>query len=131
MKIGKVWGDTECVIATPTFELHKLRIKPNHKCSLHKHRHKWNAFLVVDGELFIDVVKEDYPLVDVTTLHAGEQTAVRPGEHHRFRTGEQECIAYEMYYLEALSDDIDRRDHGGPIGPDDAIVNPIRKGLGG
>lgn len=132
MKTGKAWGETECVIASPTFELHKLRIKPNHKCSLHRHRHKWNAFVVVSGTLFVDVVKQDYPLVDTTTLRAGEQTAVRPGEHHRFRTGKQWCVAYEMYYLEALSDDIDRKDHGGVCTADDnrAIVHSIRQGPG-
>lgn len=115
MKVGKVWGVTEVVIATPLFELHKLTIKPQHQCSLHVHRHKWNAFVVVSGRLFIDVAKNNYPLIDVTELAPGQTTAVKPGEHHRFRTGDEPCEAYEMYYPETLSDDIERKDHGGKV----------------
>lgn len=125
MKTGKTWGTTECVRQTPLFEAHELHIKPNHKCSLHVHRHKWNDFLVIKGRLFIDVVKQDYPLTDVTELGPGEWTAVKPGEHHCFRTGDQECVAIEFYYPETLSDDIERRDHGGPCEED---IHPVRKG---
>lgn len=113
--IGKIWGTTEQQIASPTFEMHRLIIKPNMQCSLHVHRRKWNAFLVLTGRLFIDVVKNDYPLTDVTELGPGEATTVGPGEHHRFRTGPEGCTAVEMYYMDALSNDIERKDHGGPV----------------
>lgn len=115
MKTGKVWGTTELMKATPLFELHALTIKPMHECSLHVHRRKVNGFLVTKGRLFIDVVKNDYPLTDTTELKAGEYTEVRPGEHHRFRTGREGCEAFEIYYLDALSEDIERKGHGGPI----------------
>lgn len=115
MITGKVWGTTEVVLATPLFELHKLTVKPNMQCSLHVHRRKWNAFVVVSGRLFIDVVKNDYALTDVTELGPQQVTTVRPGEHHRFRTGAEPCEAFEMYYVDALSEDIDRKDHGGPV----------------
>lgn len=113
--IGKCWGTTEAQIVSPTFEMHRLVILPNMQCSLHVHRRKWNAFLVITGRLFIDVVKNDYPLTDVTELVAGDSTTVGPGEHHRFRTGSEGCTAVEMYYTDALSDDIERKDHGGPV----------------
>ena len=112
---GKVWGTTECVLATPLIEVHKLTIKPNHECSLHVHRRKWNAFIVTRGRLFVDVVKNDYPLTDTTKLEAGDVTTIRPGEHHKFRTGRQSCEALEIYYPDVLSEDIDRKGHGGPI----------------
>lgn len=115
MKTGKVWGTTETMIETPLMELHRLSIMPHHQCSLHVHRRKWNAFIVMSGVLYIDVVKNDYPLTDTTELRAGEVMAVRPGEHHRFRTGSEPCEAFEVYYPDGLSDDIERKDHGGPI----------------
>lgn len=114
MKAGKVWGETEGVILAPLFEAHRLIIKPNHECSLHVHRRKWNAFLVVKGRLFIDVVKNNYPLTDTTELRPGEMTTVRPGEHHKFRTGRDGCEAFEFYYADALGEDIERKGHGGP-----------------
>lgn len=114
-KIGKVWGATQCLESTPLFELHKLTIKPKHKCSLHVHRRKWNCFYVIKGRLFIDVVKSDYALTDTTELGPGEYTTVRPGEHHQFRTGHEGCEALEAYYPDVLSDDIDRKGVGGKV----------------
>lgn len=115
MVTGKVWGTTEVVLSTALIEVHKLSIKPNYRCSLHQHRRKWNAFIVMSGRLFIDVVKNDYPLTDVTELKAGDLMSVPPGEHHQFRTGDEGCEAFEIYYPEALSEDIVRKDHGGKI----------------
>jgi mannose-6-phosphate isomerase-like protein (cupin superfamily) len=119
--IGKVWGTTECMLQTPLVEIHRLVINPKHQCSLHVHHRKWNAFIVIHGQMFVDVVKNDYSLTDTTELNAGEVTSVKPGEHHRFRTGSQSCEAFEIYYTEALSDDISRKGVGGLI---DEVVVP-------
>lgn len=113
MIAGKVWGTTECILALPTCEIHRLQIKPYSYCSMHRHGRKWNAFYVVSGELVIEVEKTEYDLVDATKLKPGMSATVRPGEFHRFRTGAQGCEALEIYYLDALSEDIERRDHGG------------------
>jgi mannose-6-phosphate isomerase-like protein (cupin superfamily) len=113
---GKVWGSTSPLIVTPLFEAHRLSIRPGMRCSVHAHQRKWNAFVVLSGRLFIDVVKNDYPLTDTTELAQGDMTTVRPGEFHSFRTGDEACEAIEFYYPEALSEDIVRRDHGGSVG---------------
>jgi mannose-6-phosphate isomerase-like protein (cupin superfamily) len=76
------------------------------------HRWKWNFFLVVSGELFIDVEKNDYQLIDETRLGPGDAVTVKPGEYHQFRTGKKPCLAYEIYYCEPLSQDIIRRNVG-------------------
>lgn len=112
-KIGKAWGSTQCIYATPLIEIHRLHIKPGMECSLHVHDRKWNAFIVEKGELFIDVTKNDYPLTDPTRLGPGEITTVRPSEHHQFRTGKKSCVALEIYHTDVLSDDIRRKGHGG------------------
>lgn len=111
---GKVWGTTERQIATPLFEKHLLRIKPKHRCSLHRHHRKWNAFTVIHGVLLIDVVMGDRT-IDTTKLCPGETTTVAPGVFHRFRTGDGPCVATEEYYPETLSEDIQRMDQGGPV----------------
>lgn len=114
-KVGKVWGTTECKLSTPFVHGELLHIKPWHQCSLHVHRRKRNAFMVVKGRLFIDVVKNDYPLTDTTELGPGEITDVAAGEHHRFRTESQSCVCFEFYHPEPMSDDIERKGHGGKI----------------
>lgn len=111
---GKIWGSTETVLATPFVEMHRLVIDPDHQCSMHRHVTKCNAFIVISGTLFIDVEKE-YGLTDTTTLEPGDVCTVPAGEWHRFRTGHEPCIAIEAYYPERLSEDIERRDCGGPV----------------
>jgi mannose-6-phosphate isomerase-like protein (cupin superfamily) len=113
MIFGKIWGTTEPLLITPMVEVHRLTIKPNHFCSMHVHDRKWNDFHVQRGKLLIEVRKNNYPLTDTTVLRPGEYTKVRPGEFHRFVTEDEETVALEIYYLEALSDDIRREDHGG------------------
>lgn len=114
--LEKIWGQTECLIAAPNYELHRLTIKPFHRCSLHIHRSKANLFYVLEGELFIDTLLGDVgaPPIDTIKLQAGDHTVVAAGVHHQFRTGKKACLAIEMYYPEPLSEDIIRRNVGGP-----------------
>lgn len=112
---GKVWGTSALIESSPLFEMSWLEIKPRHECSLHVHRHKANGFLVIKGKLFILVVKNDYALEDVTELKAGDHMVVAAGEHHKFFTGGEGCVAIEWYTPMPLSTDIERKGHGGPI----------------
>jgi mannose-6-phosphate isomerase-like protein (cupin superfamily) len=113
---GKVWGTTELLLQTPFIEIHKLVIEPRRRCSLHHHEHKWNAFYVSAGRLTIEVHKSTYDLIDRTELGPGQFTTVRPKELHRFISGETRVEAIEIYYPEALSEDIVRKDVGGIAG---------------
>lgn len=114
MILGKMWGTTECVLDTPLLSVHKLRILPNMKCSMHVHAFKWNGFMVTRGKLIIEVRKNAYNLVDKTVLCAGDLTSVKPGEFHQFVTEIEGCEGIEFYYLEPLSEDIIRESCGGP-----------------
>lgn len=110
---GKVWGETSLLWKTPLIEVHKIEVKPGGYCSWHKHRHKWNAFIVHEGAITIEIRKEAYPLTDVTVLQKGDFTIVRPGEEHRFVAGLVPATAFEIYCPEPLSEDIVRSDLGG------------------
>lgn len=114
--IAKVWGRTTPLVVTPVFELHFLQIKPLHRCSFHKHRHKHNVFFVLAGELFIDSDCNG----DKETQRIGfhEWFSVAPSCKHQFRTGADYCTALEMYYPEPLSEDIVRYNVGAPITSD-------------
>lgn len=105
----KVWGTTEALIVTPMFEMHRLVIKPNMRCSLHVHQFKWNAFYVLEGVVCIDF--DD----GTRRLESNKYATVSPGVYHQFRTGLEPCTALEMYYTEPLSEDIIRRTVGGPV----------------
>ena len=115
MITGKVWGTTEDLWKTPFIEVHRLYIKPGMQCSNHCHAHKWNGFYVISGQLTIVVSKNDYDLTDETVLVAGDFTAVKPGEYHRFVSHDETVEALEIYSPEALSEDIIRKDCGGLV----------------
>jgi mannose-6-phosphate isomerase-like protein (cupin superfamily) len=116
MKQGKVWGETSKLLANPFVEAHWIEVEPKSHCSIHHHEHRWNAFIVIAGELFVDVYQREYNLVDETRLIAGEIMSVPPGIDHRFRTGGLSAAVLEIYWPETLGGpDIVRRDVGGKL----------------
>ena len=108
---GKVWGETTPILQTPMIEIHKVFIHSGGQCSTHKHDHKWNGFLVVQGTVEIHVEKNDYDLVDKTVLTDGEFTTVKPGEFHYFKANE-DSVLYEIYYIDPIQEDIFRKNVG-------------------
>jgi mannose-6-phosphate isomerase-like protein (cupin superfamily) len=111
IKSGKVWGKTELLIDNPVAEFHRIDINAGGVCSLHRHLYKFNYFYVVSGVLNIEVHKNDYELVDTTVLASGEGTIVKPNEYHRF-VAVTDVVAFELYFPELLSSDIERKDVG-------------------
>lgn len=111
IKNGKVWGETSPLLETKLFEMHKIIFSNGHKCSEHKHKTKFNAFLCLKGLLLVRVWKNDYDLVDETVLSSGQMTIVKPGEFHQFEAlSDGEAI--ELYWSELDTNDIERRNTG-------------------
>ena|SRR6056300_1183619 len=109
-KAGKIWGTTQLVENTPSFEFHRIEFKANSCCSEHYHETKWNGFFVESGRLLIKTWSGD-GLIDNTTLKAGEYFKVRPGVWHQF-IGIDEGVAFELYWAEFNGEDIVRRTQG-------------------
>lgn len=111
MKVqGKVWGKTYDLFNQNNVEVHYIHAKKGGYCSKHMHETKYNKFIVFDGELKITIWKNG--LEDITTLSAGEECTVKPGDYHMF-----ECMkdaqALEIYWVELKADDIVRTNNGG------------------
>lgn len=110
---GKVWGTTRPLLQTPFIEAHWIEVEPFSKCSLHQHVHKFNAFILLSGSLFVHVEQTAYPLVDITELSMpGEVTIVAPGLYHQFETKHHPATVIELYSLLPLSEDIVRKTVG-------------------
>lgn len=111
---GKVWGQTTPLFCKNNVEIHRIEGVAGGFCSWHRHNMKFNRFFIESGVLKITVQK-DYgsgTLEDVTILEAGQQTTVSPGQFHKFEVLE-DCVAYEIYWVELDPDDIDRLTVGG------------------
>ena len=112
---GKIWGLTKCLFVNDNFEVHRIEIKKDSKCSKHLHKYKHNIFYVEFGQVTIRVWKNDYDLVDETLLISGDIMDVAPGEYHQFETAGYPATVYEIYYSEPISGDIVRDGVGGKI----------------
>ena len=95
-----------------------LYLKPNKRCSWHKHSHAYNQFFVISGELTVktDIGSREEPQQrNFTTLQAGQFFTVQPGVTHEFRTGAIETVIEEIAYVEFNKHDIHRKLLGGDI----------------
>jgi quercetin dioxygenase-like cupin family protein len=116
MKSGKIWGNTELIEHTPSFEFHRIEFKANCCCSEHYHKTKWNGFFVESGTLIVktwqEQPREETPhLCDQTVLRAGDYYKVEPGKWHQF-VGVNSGVAFELYWSQFDADDIVRRTQG-------------------
>jgi len=112
IKERKVWGETELIISTPSFEVHKIQVKKNGYCSKHKHIAKINSFYILKGKLEV-VVWKPSGLVDTTLLEEGDFMVVSPQQFHRFKALE-DTEALEIYWVDNLDpNDIIREIKGG------------------
>ena len=110
-KAGKIWGETELILANNSLEFHRIDYKAGGVCSKHKHQFKWNGFYVVSGKMKIRVWQKDYDLIDETILGPGDFTRVKPGLMHSFE-GIEDGVAFELYWAEFNHDDIQRETVG-------------------
>lgn len=115
MKIqGKVWGETSPLFDKNNVEVHYCEINKGGYCSKHLHKLKYNRFVVLKGKLQVTIWKEYSKeiLLDVSTLGAGDETTVPPGDFHKFEALE-DTVMLEIYWVELDKNDIIRLDHGG------------------
>ncbi len=107
---GKIWGTTEFLFSKNNVSIHRICGKKGGYCSKHKHNSRWNKFYVESGILMIEQWNDD--IIDVTELKSGESCEVPPEKFHRFTVVEN-CVAYEIYWVELDDSDILRETHGG------------------
>jgi len=113
---GKVWGSTSSLFSKNNVEINRITCNKGGYCSKHKHTSKYNMFFVENGSLEISVWKKDYDLIDKTILEAQQNCVVSPGEFHTFRCLEEDTVAFEIYWVEISSNDIERKSVGGTNG---------------
>lgn len=109
---GKVWGTTSKIFNANNVEIHRIVGQKGGKSSTHMHANKRSMFYVEQGSLNIVVEKNNYDLIDTTTLTSGQSTIIEPEEYHRFEVIEDNTVAYEIYWVELDPNDIVRRDVG-------------------
>ena len=116
---GKVWGETSSLFCKNNVEIHRIVCKESGYCSKHKHLGKYNMFFVEEGKIMVRVWKNDYDLVDETTITKGQSCVIKPGEFHQFIVL-KDSVVYEIYWVELSESDIERDQKGGFLGTENA-----------
>jgi D-lyxose ketol-isomerase len=85
-RVGKdkhLWGSEARFVNTSEYcgKLIELNA-PNVKSSLHYHKEKKETFIVLAGEVFIEIIEKRS--VGMGPMLAGEQVTIYPGQRHRF-----------------------------------------------
>lgn len=108
--IKKVWGTRERLLETSTVVVDRLTLDSNSFCSWHYHEFKYNMFIILEGEIFIEF--ED----NAIKLKQNNSYIVEPKCKHRFITEEIPAKIMEIMYTKpVLEDDIIRESQGGKI----------------
>jgi len=112
---GKVWGTTKLLFRMNGVSCWELHAVKGGYCSLHRHRHRWNRFVVLSGELVVQQHVEDGDggtNVDESVVQAGGVTDVPPGVMHMFEAKDDSAVL-EFYWTELDDGDIERFTTGG------------------
>ena len=110
----KIWGETSKIFAKNNVEIHRIEGKAGGYSSNHIHHAKYNAFFCESGKILVKISKNygSGILEDITILGPKQQTIVPPGHWHSFEVIE-DCVAYEIYWVELDPNDIERETVGG------------------
>jgi len=111
-KQGKFWGVTSPVFHKNNVEINRIEGQAGGYSSEHCHRAKFNMFFVEKGRLEVTAWKCESGKPDISVLKEGETCTVPPGYYHKFKVVEN-CVVYEIYWVELRPDDIERRTVGG------------------
>ena len=114
MKQTKIWGTTQDIWKNNNVEIHRIEIVSGGYCSKHYHDYKFNMFFIENGKLKVDVWESENNEMNSTIISSKESTIVEPKLYHKFEALEP-TIAYEIYWVQLLGDDIIRSNFGGKL----------------
>jgi mannose-6-phosphate isomerase-like protein (cupin superfamily) len=100
------WEDDTKLIAI-------LYLNPKKRCSWHSHKHSYNQFFVIEGELVIKTDIGPGSQRNYTTIKKGQTFEVGPGVYHEFRTKDMPAIVEEIAFVSYDKTDISRNQLGG------------------
>lgn len=98
--VQKLWGYEAWLENNPKYCAKLLQLKPGFQSSLHYHTYKDETFIVLSGEVFVELTK---PAVLVGAERAfikkmlpGDKQRLFPGIPHRFWTDSDEALVLEV-----------------------------------
>lgn len=104
---NKIWGQRWLIRKDSTSAVSYLSLKKGFRCSWHRHREKFNLFVVLEGKVRI-VTEELDRIKREIVLEPGQIFTTRPGQWHEFQVIEDSKMV-EIMYVEYHESDIERK----------------------
>lgn len=111
-RTSKVWGERWLLREDSTHATSVLHLIEGTRCSWHRHRAKFNLFVVISGHIQI-VVQEQDEKRGIEVL-GGQTFTVPPGVYHEFQALADSVVVEEMF-VSYDEGDIVRLDSGGYV----------------
>ena len=92
---GKAWGKTRCIVNSPRFQKHELKIEAGGFCSFHYHEERANRFIVKSGKVRI-VWAYGWRLLHLD-LGIGGVCEIGAGIPHQFQVIESGAMTEEYW----------------------------------
>jgi mannose-6-phosphate isomerase-like protein (cupin superfamily) len=106
----KIWGQRWLIRCDSTHAVSYLELEKNVQCSWHRHETKYNLFVVLEGELILEI--EELDNIKTVTLNKGEEFTIKPGQWHLFRCFCENTKVIEEMFVEYNESDIERQNKG-------------------
>jgi mannose-6-phosphate isomerase-like protein (cupin superfamily) len=108
----KNWGTSKQLLANTFIEIYRIKVKPKQYCSIHHHKFKYNAFIVIEGLLEIYQYTDKEIIIEQLCAQSSKVVVVDPLIDHCFYNPDNIwATGYEIYWPHAYSskDDIVRK----------------------
>ena len=107
--IKKVWGEEHVWAATQTYSGKLMRVFPGFQSSLHRHLIKDETFLVLHGQLALEVEGICHHLEPIQAMR------IQPGQWHRFTNPTRDIVEFIEVGTPHDDRDVERREISGPL----------------
>ena len=97
-EIEKLWGYEKILISTPLYAAKEIHLVEGSQCSLHYHKDKDETFIVMEGEVVIELEDVIHYLKAGTVLH------IKPYQKHRFYSTTPTAMMLEVSTEDKLED---------------------------
>lgn len=98
MEVKKLWGYEKILISTPLYACKELHLVEGAQCSLHYHKIKDETFLVMEGEVVIELEGK------IHNMKVGDKLHIKPYELHRFYATTPTAIILEVSTEDLVED---------------------------
>jgi len=100
--VNRPWGTYQTVIDEPSYKVKRIVVNPNQRFSLQYHQHRWEDWMIVEGDGIVNDGQEERNCI------VGDRFHIPPLSIHRATGGHNGLTFIEVQRGDCREDDIVR-----------------------